>query len=299
MPNGFHPRKQGDIGEAHAIAWLTEMGADVSVPLFHSPDYDVIAQFSEELLRVQVKTSRVRDGDRFTVHIATNGGNRSWNGAVKYFDRRRCDFLFARLVDGRRWFIPSSAVSGSTSIVLGGPKYAEYQIDENGAIPDAARARLECAELRGSSGDGESGRSVKSVAQPQWVRIPPPPLSVRENGQSISRSSNDRVGRCRMSSGHQMTVPIGPFRAAELAPGDQFEVIADGPGEVSCVTGPRRACPAGADPTDPHHSRSCCACGRRFSFRREFDSIWRTRSRVMPKSRPICSRVMGSRSVSP
>jgi bifunctional DNA-binding transcriptional regulator/antitoxin component of YhaV-PrlF toxin-antitoxin module len=40
------------------------------------------------------------------------------------------------------------------------------------------------------------------------------------------------VGRSRLSSGHQLTIPIGPFRAAALAPGDQFEVIADGPGRV-------------------------------------------------------------------
>jgi hypothetical protein len=35
-----------------------------------------------------------------------------------------------------------------------------------------------------------------------------------------------------MSSGHQMTIPIGPFRAAELSPGDQFEVVAEAPGRL-------------------------------------------------------------------
>jgi hypothetical protein len=38
-----------------------------------------------------------------------------------------------------------------------------------------------------------------------------------------------------MSSGHQMTIPIGPFRAAGLAAGDRFEVIADGPGSFRAV----------------------------------------------------------------
>ena len=35
-----------------------------------------------------------------------------------------------------------------------------------------------------------------------------------------------------MSSGHQITIPIGPFTAAELTPGDRFLVTARAPGEV-------------------------------------------------------------------
>ena len=56
----FHPRRQGDLGEAAAIQWLTWVGAVVSFPLFHSPDYDLIAELEGRLLRVQVKTSRRR-----------------------------------------------------------------------------------------------------------------------------------------------------------------------------------------------------------------------------------------------
>jgi hypothetical protein len=36
-------RAQGDIGEASAIEWLTTQGALVFVPLFRSPNYDLIA----------------------------------------------------------------------------------------------------------------------------------------------------------------------------------------------------------------------------------------------------------------
>ena len=49
-----NPRRQGDIGEAAAIQWLTEVGAGVCFPLFHSPDFDLIA----ELRRAAATASR-------------------------------------------------------------------------------------------------------------------------------------------------------------------------------------------------------------------------------------------------
>jgi len=33
------------------------------------------------------------------------------------------------VVDGRQWFIPSEAVEGSTSIIVGGPRYAAYEVE--------------------------------------------------------------------------------------------------------------------------------------------------------------------------
>ena len=36
-------RRQGDIGEASAIEWLTMKGYAVAVPIGHSPNWDVVA----------------------------------------------------------------------------------------------------------------------------------------------------------------------------------------------------------------------------------------------------------------
>jgi len=52
-----HPREQGDWGELCAALWLTGQGATVSEPIGHSPDYDLIADFGDRILRVEVKTS--------------------------------------------------------------------------------------------------------------------------------------------------------------------------------------------------------------------------------------------------
>ena len=61
--------------------------------------------------------------------LATRGGNQSWNGTVKRFDRTRYDWLFVLVADGRRWFIPSGVIEGTTGIYLGGPKYSEYEVE--------------------------------------------------------------------------------------------------------------------------------------------------------------------------
>jgi Holliday junction resolvase-like predicted endonuclease len=97
------PRKQGDLGELSAIDWLSAHGYTVYLPLGHSPDVDLIALDDERTLRVQVKTSTVYHKDRWDVMICTRGGNRSWNGLVKYFSAKRCDRLFVLVADGRRW----------------------------------------------------------------------------------------------------------------------------------------------------------------------------------------------------
>src|SRR5262245_21590443 len=107
MPKGFHPRRQGDLGEASAIEWFTSTGAAVSFPLFYSPDYDLVADFGAGLFRVQVKTSSRLKRGRYSVFLATAGGNQTWTGMVKRFSPSRCEFLFVLVGDGRRWFIPS------------------------------------------------------------------------------------------------------------------------------------------------------------------------------------------------
>jgi hypothetical protein len=121
--------EQGDLGEVSAMEWLASLGAFVFVPVGHSPDYDVVADLEGRLLRVQVKTSRYFRTGRWVVAVCTRGGNQSWSGLVKRMDPSRCDYLFAHVADGRRWFIPSTKVGGGNGILLGGPKYAPYEVD--------------------------------------------------------------------------------------------------------------------------------------------------------------------------
>ncbi|HEX3512129.1 MAG TPA: group I intron-associated PD-(D/E)XK endonuclease [Solirubrobacteraceae bacterium] len=129
------PREQGDFGELSAMEWLALHGYSIYLPVFHSPDVDLIAVDGERVLRVQVKTSTHVRERRWVVAICTRGGNQSWNGLVKRFSASRCDLLFIHVGDGRRFAIPVGAVDGTTCIRVGGPKYAPYEVERGRPIP--------------------------------------------------------------------------------------------------------------------------------------------------------------------
>jgi hypothetical protein len=118
------------------MEWFASKGAGIYFPAGHSPHSDFIAEFGERLLRVQVKTCIAHRLDRWCVTICTRGGNQSWSGLVKHFDPSLCDVLFVLVGDGRRWCIPAHAVEGGRGVLLGGPKYAAYEVEPGRPLPD-------------------------------------------------------------------------------------------------------------------------------------------------------------------
>jgi PD-(D/E)XK endonuclease len=140
MFGSVNPRRQGDLGELSAIDWLGSRGYPVWLPLGHSPDVDLVTRIDGRLVGVQVKTSTVRRGRRYEVTICTRGGNRSWSGLVKNFSRARCGWLFVLVGNGRRWFIPADAVAAGAKFVLGGPKYATYEVESGRPLTELLAA---------------------------------------------------------------------------------------------------------------------------------------------------------------
>jgi hypothetical protein len=147
MELAWTPRRQGDAGELSAIEWLFSEGADVFVPLFTNPDVDLIADFYDRVDRVQVKTSTCWRNSRWNVTLCTRGGNRSWNGLVKRLDPSRCDSVFVHTGDGRRWYIPASCLGGTSGILLGGPKYSQYEVEPGEPLQARPPPRLRAADL--------------------------------------------------------------------------------------------------------------------------------------------------------
>jgi hypothetical protein len=49
----------------------------------------------------------------------------------KALDPTRFDYLFVLVADGRKWLIPAISVDGRTNILLGGPKYASFEVDRD------------------------------------------------------------------------------------------------------------------------------------------------------------------------
>jgi hypothetical protein len=123
------PREQGNLGEYSAVEWFMSKGMGVAVPIGHTPDWDLMAEIDGKAAKVQVKTTGCLEKGRWNLPVCTRGGNQSWNGIAKYLDPSRCDYLFALVGDGRRWLIPASEFGGRTALRLGGPKYAQFEIE--------------------------------------------------------------------------------------------------------------------------------------------------------------------------
>jgi bifunctional DNA-binding transcriptional regulator/antitoxin component of YhaV-PrlF toxin-antitoxin module len=239
-------RRQGDLGEASAIEWLTRQGATIWSPQGHSPDADLIADFDGHLLRVQVKTSTCRvdrsDGcERWDVQLATNGGNQSWSGVSKIFDPSRYEVLFALVADGRRWFIPSEAVEASQGVILGGVKYSEFEIERTSPIDDivyGGGSSLESESLRGSMQAVQSTRSVKPWAYAFAGSNPASPINAgqptrADNGDTTRfERSLGRRGQAVVGAKRLITIPKHPFSEAGLNVGDRMRIRADGDGRV-------------------------------------------------------------------
>lgn len=195
------------------MEWLAGKGAIIWVPLGHSPDVDLIADFHGKVVKVQVKTSTVKlitpkGGERWNLSIVTRGGNRSWNRATKQIDPEKVDFLFALVGDGRRWMIPAQAIEATSQLALGSPAYEQFEIERGTPIqdvvyPDSAAALNLASPQGGAPESGEPGRPVKSVALLEWVRIPPPPSRQRDDKSASEPSSPPRFQRTRISPKHQ------------------------------------------------------------------------------------------------
>ena len=73
------------------------------------------------------------------------GNSRDWGvtraGVAKLLDPSRFDYLFVLVADGRRWFIPAAHIGGVSGLRLGGPKYAEFEVEPGDPIPGSAPGR--------------------------------------------------------------------------------------------------------------------------------------------------------------
>jgi PD-(D/E)XK nuclease superfamily protein len=130
----MNPREQGDLGERAAAVWLLSQGYPTAYPFGHRADWDLLTEIDHTIYKVQVKTTTVYRRGRWELTLCTRGGNQSWSGLVKLLDASRCHFVFALVGDGRQWFIPVEALGGGTRIRLGGPKYAEFEVDRGPPI---------------------------------------------------------------------------------------------------------------------------------------------------------------------
>ena len=210
------------------------------VPFGHSPDFDLVAEIEGQLLKVQVKTStqEVRTSDqhaRYPVALVTSGGNQSWTGVAKLIDPSKFDLLFVLTGAGRRWLIPAAALEGRRAISLGGPKYAEYEIEPGRRIHEnvfEGEAPLELPQ----PGEYPRGQRMAAVNRPAQSFAGSTPASPIAAHRRIRPTNYERKpgknGQAVINQKRRITIPQRPFYEAGFANGGRVRVRADGPGRI-------------------------------------------------------------------
>jgi hypothetical protein len=241
MDRLINRRQQGDLGEASAIEWLTSLGANVLIPLGHSPDFDLVAETNGRLLRIQVKTSTqstlTPDGHpRSAVTLDTKGGNQSWTGVSKSLDPSRFDYLFVLTGDGRRWFIPCTVMEARSRITLGGPNYSEFEVEPGRPIQEIVYGENPALESESRLGEYPSGQRTATVnrqAQPSQVRLLPPPFRSRPGLRpSKYDRKTGRSGEAVLNQKRRVTLPRQACIEAGLQDGDRVHVRSEGDGRI-------------------------------------------------------------------
>jgi hypothetical protein len=109
------------------MAYFTKEGYTVSIPLTDSQDYDLIVD-NGILQRVQIKTTSYKNKQgSFTISLTIKGGNQSWGGVCKKFDKSKVDALFVLTNEGDQYFIPCSAFNCVNSLAVS-KKYIKYKV---------------------------------------------------------------------------------------------------------------------------------------------------------------------------
>lgn len=111
----INSNRRGNIGMGYAIAKLTELGYNISIPITDSQDYDLIADLEGVLLKVQVKTTSYKDkkSEYYMVALRTRTYNK-----LKSFTGSDCDLLFVLTESGQMYLIPKNEIKVRNGLTL-------------------------------------------------------------------------------------------------------------------------------------------------------------------------------------
>lgn len=106
-------REKGNLSEARILAGFVDAGYLVSVPFGSGHKYDFVIDDSTQLLRVQCKTGRVKNGV-----LLFNAYSQSGNGSVKMSYRGLADLFAVLNPDNNRVYLVPVSEVGVTVVSL-------------------------------------------------------------------------------------------------------------------------------------------------------------------------------------
>lgn len=125
----MNAKQQGSICVAKAIAYFTEKGYVVSIPISEVQRYDLVVEMNGELKRVEVKsTGYKRSSGSYQVQLATYGGVKTGKSTIKAISRVDCDLVFICVEDGTLYLFPIEVLDGIKTNFTLSSKYNLYKV---------------------------------------------------------------------------------------------------------------------------------------------------------------------------
>lgn len=99
------PKQKGNLTELQCLTAFYELGYSVSIPYGENSRYDFIADINNQLLKIQVKTSRVKKENE-AIEFACRSTNVNTKGTTYHrYDKEQIDY-FATYWEGKCYLIP-------------------------------------------------------------------------------------------------------------------------------------------------------------------------------------------------
>jgi hypothetical protein len=120
-------KAQGNIGIGRAIAYYTQQGYTVSVPMNDSQEYDLVIDIQSILYKVQVKTTSYKTpAGNYQATLKSAGGT-----SGKIYARvcdSEVDYIFILTDSGDTYNIPWIDVENLRNCITLGDKYLKYKV---------------------------------------------------------------------------------------------------------------------------------------------------------------------------
>lgn len=109
-------RQISDLSLARAIAYFSEAGCKISVPLTDNQEYDLIIDEKGSLKKVEIKTGSTEKNGFAVIYLKSIRPNRTTN-IIRPFDNTKVDYLFCDTSKGI-YVIPAKEIEAKSELRL-------------------------------------------------------------------------------------------------------------------------------------------------------------------------------------
>lgn len=102
----MNPKTQGVLGEAKVLAKLVELGIPVSIPFGDNYSYDLVAEFSGKLNKIQIKSSIQETDDAIVFQLRKNRYNTTGMISSNYKEDEVDYYILYNVVKDRIYILP-------------------------------------------------------------------------------------------------------------------------------------------------------------------------------------------------